>query len=178
MSNAAGGLSDALRQLADGVQELPVDQDDQEYHAIPEPGRRSRATAMPRSSEAPALQTSGRPAAAPAASGAGLANRQKTAAKLANTHILKLKQYSIPALIITGVLLLLPAIWSLLTLVFSDSEWVPGFGKPGARMMAIAMLAAWPLAGIMFAGAWFFHWQTQRIKDEIRKATKSSPSRR
>ena len=173
MSNAAGGLSDALRQLSDGVQELPIDQNDQEYHAEPEPARMSRtapksagsSSRVSQAVSARAASSSSKPASA------GIASRQNSAAKVANTHNLKLKQMAVPVLIGTGVLLLLPAIWSVL--IRMDMEII-GWNKPGAKTMALAMLAAWPLALFMFAGAGFFYWQTHRIKDQMRQATKKS----
>lgn len=165
MSHAPGGLSDALRDLADGVQELPIEQDDHEYHAEPEP-------ATQRSTSRQASSTARRPAARAASS----TTRRPAGASRSSSSTasnIKLKLMAVPALVGVGLLLLLPGIWSILIIL--DRE-VIGYDSDGAKTMAYAMLASWPLALFMFAGAGFFFWQVQRAKKE--QANSRSASRR
>lgn len=166
MSHAPGGLSDALRDLADGVQELPIEQDDHEYHATPEPATKrsstsSSAASSRRTAQRPATTATRRPANSTRSSGSAHASN------------MKLKLMAVPALVGVGLLLLLPGIWSILIIL--DRE-VIGYNSDGAKTMAYAMLSSWPLALFMFAGAGFFFWQVQRMKKD--QANSRSASRR
>jgi len=72
-----------------------------------------------------------------------------------------LKQIAAPVLMTTGLLLLIPAVWSVLILsgaLVSERE--------GARNMALAMLVAWPMALILLAGGGFFVWQVINDKKQ------------
>lgn len=65
-----------------------------------------------------------------------------------------LKAAAVPILITVGVLLMIPGIWSLLILT---GVWESP--REDAKTMAVAMLATWPIAASIFAGAGFFWWQ-------------------
>lgn len=180
MGNAAGGLSDALRQLSEGVQELPVEDDEQDgamdLETAKKPQRKSTSKAKSSASQAQAASAATtRPSSRSAsASSAGGASRQPSAKRIAESSNLKIKQIAVPVLIATGILLMLPGIWGILVLL----DWeVIGFDRPGARLIAVAMLLAWPLALFMFGGAGFFYWQTQQIKRDMKTASKT-PKRR
>lgn len=172
MSNAPGGLSDALRDLADGVQELPIEQDDHEYHEVPDQAQRrtSSSSAAPARSSSTARRSAQR-------SGSSSSTRRATGTSRpggsAHASNIKLKLMAVPALIGVGFLLMLPGIWSILILL--DRE-VIGYDSSGAKNMAYAMLAAWPLSLFMFAGAGFFFWQVQRMKKQAETQASSGRS--
>ena len=169
MSNAAGGLSDALRQLSDGVRELPIEQEDHEFFGEPETPE-ALAPRRSRSSRASAATTASPKRRTSGSSATASSKRRPTASKVANTQNLKLKQLSIPVLLVTGVILVLPGIWSILILMDHEIIW---HERGGAKAMATAMLASWPLALFMFGGAAFFYWQVQRIKQDMKAADRA-----
>ena len=63
------------------------------------------------------------------------------------------------AMVILGMLLLVPAAWSVLTL---SDIWHSD--RPDARTMAIAMLASWPLCLCLFAGASWLWIQARKSR--------------
>jgi len=78
-----------------------------------------------------------------------------------------LKATAAPLLGTVGVLLLIPALWSVLLLV---GVGVPGSAREDSRPMAAIMLACWPIAICLIITAVIFFKQTIRAKREMKQA--------
>ena len=73
-----------------------------------------------------------------------------------------LKATAVPILITVGVALMIPGMWAVLRL--SGAEWVWSYSRENSRAMAFVMLMCWPIAIILFGGAWIFYRQIQAEK--------------
>jgi hypothetical protein len=83
---------------------------------------------------------------------------------LRNGHDHGLKAMAIPIFTTVGGLLLVPAVWAVLVLAH-----VPVWASESdsATLMALVMLACWPISGILLLGAFVFYKQTRpRPKSE------------
>ncbi len=159
---SAGGLSDALSDLAAGRRQ---DEDDQRSpgHAESEaeaadPLAAGEAYIVAELDEQPpiaAANRSARPQPQPAA-------RRRTPPKRKPAQD-GLKAVAVPILATVGLLLLFPAIWA--TLLLAGVE-VWQSEREDARTMAVAMLACYPVALVMFAGSGLFFVQVQNAKKQ------------
>lgn len=145
------GLSDALTRMAGG------------QHYEPDPtsrGRSSDTRAVDDSVilgelDEPRHQTAHPPTGADPKTETPARSRARTPAGRDANH--GLKAAAVPVLITVGLLLLIPGVWSLLILT---GTWESP--REDAKTMAVAMLATWPIALSMFAGAGFFWWQIRQ----------------
>ena len=78
---------------------------------------------------------------------------------------LDLKATAAPLLATVGVLLLVPAFWSLLLLAGVN---VPGSDREDAGQMAAIMLVSWPIAICLIVAAVFFFLQIAKEKKQAR----------
>lgn len=77
-----------------------------------------------------------------------------------------IKAVAAPVLITVGCLLLVPALWGAMILAGAD---VPMAERGGAKMMALVMQAAWPIALFLFFGAGMFIAEIRKRKAKQRK---------
>lgn len=93
------------------------------------------------------------------------ASRSRLPQRKSKTH--DLKATAAPLLATVGLLLLIPAFWSVLLLADVD---VPGSAREDSRPMAAVMLACWPIAICLIVAAFIFFKQTIRAKKEMKLA--------
>ena len=147
----ASGLSDVLRDLAAGDPQQPAPSDEQPPAARV---RAAKPTAKPRPAnvadesgeiiaDAPAAKPRQRPASA----------RAPQRRKPQNTGM---KMVAAPALLAVALLLLAIGIWGSLVLMGKE---VWRSDQPGARQIAIAMQACYPIALCLLGGAVLFFMQ-------------------
>lgn len=77
-----------------------------------------------------------------------------------------LKATAAPLLVTVGLLLLIPAFWSVLLLA---GVGVPGSAREDSRPMAAVMLACWPIAICLIITAVVFFKQMARAKKELKR---------
>ena len=158
----SSGLSDVLRQMADGRTPHPHDDDafDTEVEA--------QATPMPIAEPAAARsQRPSRPAspAAPvpsAAASARLGPAARTNARRRKSNQ-QLKEVATPIVFTVGLLLLFPAIWGTLVLM-GQNIWRSD--KPDAPTVAKDMLICWPLSLALIGLAVVMFLQVRAERDE------------
>jgi hypothetical protein len=134
MGEYSSGLSSALRELAAANHDAPRPAD-------PASSEPQDATARPREPHAIASARPPRPAAR------------------ARPHQPEHKIMAIPVMILLATALLVPGVWSVLVLT---GVWQSE--RHDARAMALAMLACWPIALCVYAGAVFFYVQMRKAR--------------
>ena len=135
--------------------------------AKPKPGsakttttQKSQSSAMKQTTKTPKKKPQ-RPSTRQTAS----RSRSKLPQRKSSTH--DLKATAAPLLGTVGILLLIPALWSVLLLV---GVGVPGSAREDSRPMAAIMLACWPIAICLIITAAIFFKQTIRAKKEMKQA--------
>lgn len=178
MPDATGGLSDVLRQMADGEptsDNMPqqsdlaptepdnesVDQaDDTALAAAMEDEAgdvigESTASTTPKAAASPTPEPT---RTAPQAAPRPAVSRRPAAS---NTH--QLKATAAPVLVTVGILMLIPAVWAV-AILLGIPVWHSQ--RDGAGQMAIAMMVCWPIALALIAGGiWFFIQVTAEKKN-------------
>ena len=161
MSDNSGGLSDALRNLADGPPASPdaAAPDNAKDGAVPE-GELAGEIEGEIDDEAGDVIAA---AAGLAPTGPTLTAAQRREA----IQAAKLKQQKHPAkmvlivlLFVVGGLLLIPGFWSvgILCNLWTDP-------RPTAKMFAAIMLFCWPMAAALLGGAWFLLKEFRRVTE-------------
>ena len=168
--HADDGLSDVLRDMANG-------QHHEDPHPQPmpeiEPARfKQPASARPRPTVAANKRNAPRTSRTrPTANPSSSARRSSTSPNTRGTRnrpIRKssshgLKATAAPLLATVGVLLLIPGIWSVLTLSGMD---IAGSKRDDAKAMATAMLVCWPIAICLLVTAAIFFTQILKEKKQ------------
>jgi hypothetical protein len=162
MSDSSGGLSDALRHLADGTAAAP--------DAAPAGARGGDDAVAEGELAAEVLgevddEAGDVIAAAPGLAPAPAAPKLTTAERRAAIRAAQLKQQKHPAkmvlivaLFVVGTLLLVPACWSIGAVCGMWST-----DMPDSRMKGAFMLVCWPLAAVLLAGAALLLKQFRRV---------------
>ncbi|MCG8510902.1 MAG: hypothetical protein MI741_16890 [Rhodospirillales bacterium] len=165
MSDAAGGLSDALRNMADGEHEEAPDVEHDAAGEIEEGGYLEDeagdvvASAPEHHEEAAPAAQSSRSRSGSSAS----ARARKAQAKRRND--VKLKSNMIPVLFTMGILMLLIGTWALL--VVMKIEGIPLADRPNATGTAMVMLACIPVGLALLGGGVLFAQQVMAAKKKM-----------
>lgn len=158
------GLSDVLREMAGGGSEAHYE-NSSGADADHTSGVEAHEPAMAQAAPVKSHPRNNRPTAAGARSSPPRANRRTaTPVRNPNRPVARsgshnLKATAAPLLVTVGVLLLVPAFWSVFLLVGMK---VPGWDRGDARSMAMAMLICWPLALALIAAAVVLFLQLMR----------------
>ncbi len=180
MSQHDDGLSDVLREMAAGQQPAPPShpQPMPEIQAAeridPKPRPQPRnAGVSPRPQPVTRASTSRPAARAPSQTRRAPSTNTRTAhrrpAARSSSH--GLKATAAPLLATVGVLLLVPALWSVLTLSGMN---VVGSDREDAQAMAMVMLVCWPVALCLLIAAGVF---LKQILQENKRRSAAQPSR-
>jgi hypothetical protein len=168
---SAGGISDVLREMAEGQQPAPRAERDRESSSPPRPAKavpQAKPVRPPGQSQAGAERTpaarhaAGQPVPARGSSAAAVAARPATSARKPATG---LKRHASVVLLAGAVVTLLPAIWALLFYagvpVFERARQEP---ESASRMALAMLLACVPVALLLLAGAVWYHLQHAAAK--------------
>ncbi len=161
MDRSEDGLSDVLHQMASDAEARlakPTSAGDQDHFVE---GSTEGDAVLPTTGS-----RSARPTDRTRTSG-GSAQPQRPGQRRGTGGHDRIKAIAVPVLGLVGLLLLIPAMWSLLLL--ADHE-VWHHDRQGARSMATVMLICWPIAAALVGTAGFYGYQLLKGPEGQKKA--------